>query len=223
MSKRYEQHCPVAQALDVVGERWALLIVRNLLLGPLRFTDLLGALPKMGTRMLSDRLKNLSEAGVVASRELPPPASTVAYALTERGFELAPVISALADWGGPLLTPGKRAERRDPDSAALMLWNRAQKAKRPPSGNVRLEIGERSYVFQFRAGEVRAQRGELAAPDSAVAVSTSDAFALLEGSLDVRRALDSERLKLSGQLRAPAFRELFGLPRSSEGGAPHAR
>jgi len=177
----------------------------------------------MGTRMLSDRLKNLAQAGVLASRELPAPVSGVAYALTERGFELAPVIGALADWGSPLLASSKRSDRRDPDSAALVAWNRAMKAKRLPSGDLQLEIGESQFVFRFRGGEVRAQRGVLPAPDSVATVSTSDLFALLEGSLDLRRALDSERLRLGGQLRAEGFRELFGLPRSAEGGSLRAR
>lgn len=99
MSKRYDQYCPVAHALGLVGERWALLIVRELLHGPQRYTDLTANLPKIGTNILSSRLKDLEACGIVAKRRLPPPAASQVYELTEYGQALKPVIRELAIWG----------------------------------------------------------------------------------------------------------------------------
>ena len=105
MSKRYDQYCPVAHALGLVGERWALLIVRELLHGPQRYTDLTANLPKIGTNILSSRLKDLEACGIVAKRRLPPPAASQVYELTEYGQALKPVIRELAIWGIRSLGP----------------------------------------------------------------------------------------------------------------------
>jgi DNA-binding HxlR family transcriptional regulator len=97
--RTYGQPCPIARGLDVVGERWTLLIVRELLLGPKRFKDLLTALPAMGTNRLSDRLKSLEQDGVIEKRALPPPGEARVYALTEDGERLRPLVICLAAWG----------------------------------------------------------------------------------------------------------------------------
>lgn len=99
MSKRYEQYCPIAHALDLVGERWALLIVRELLEGPKRYTDLAGSLPGIGTNILAARLKDLEACGVVAKRRLPPPAASQVYELTPYGSGLKAAMRELAVWG----------------------------------------------------------------------------------------------------------------------------
>jgi DNA-binding HxlR family transcriptional regulator len=105
VSKRYDQYCPVAHALGLVGERWALLIVRELLHGPQRYTDLTANLPKIGTNILSSRLKDLEACGIVTKRRLPPPAASQVYELTEYGHALKPVIRELAIWGIRSLGP----------------------------------------------------------------------------------------------------------------------
>src|SRR6202012_4603508 len=97
--RTYGDSCGIARALDIVGERWALLVVRELLLGPKRFTDLRAGLPRVGPDMLAARLRELEDAGVVARGELPPPAASKIYELTEWGAELAPVLLALGRWG----------------------------------------------------------------------------------------------------------------------------
>jgi DNA-binding HxlR family transcriptional regulator len=97
--RSYDDPCGVARALDVVGERWALLVVRELLLGPKRFGALSGGLPGMSQNVLSQRLRELQEAGIVRRRTFGPPASSQGYELTERGRELEPVLHALARWG----------------------------------------------------------------------------------------------------------------------------
>ncbi|MGH2893908.1 MAG: winged helix-turn-helix transcriptional regulator, partial [Solirubrobacteraceae bacterium] len=98
-TRTYGDSCGIARALDVVGERWALLVVRELVLGPKRFTDLRAGLTRVGPDMLAARLRELEEAGVVRRGALPPPAASKIYALTERGAELAPVLMALGRWG----------------------------------------------------------------------------------------------------------------------------
>jgi DNA-binding HxlR family transcriptional regulator/putative sterol carrier protein len=99
----YHHYCAVAKSLDVIGERWSLLIVRELLSGPQRYTDLLGGLPGIATDVLATRLRNLEKSGIVARDNLPPPAATTVYQLTPLGAGLCPAITELARWGMQLL------------------------------------------------------------------------------------------------------------------------
>ena len=103
--KRYDQYCPIAHTLDLVGERWALLVVRELLNGPKRYTDLAANLPRIGTNILAARLKDLEASGVVAKRRLPPPAASQVYELTPFGVTLKPIMRELAVWGLRSLGP----------------------------------------------------------------------------------------------------------------------
>jgi DNA-binding HxlR family transcriptional regulator len=106
MSKRsYEQYCPVAHALDLIGERWAMLIVKDLMHGPKRYTDLAEHLPGIGTNILAARLRALEECGVIAKRTLPPPYASRVYDLTDYGRDLKPVMRELALWGARSLGP----------------------------------------------------------------------------------------------------------------------
>ncbi|MEO5576519.1 MAG: helix-turn-helix domain-containing protein [Gaiellaceae bacterium] len=105
MSKRYDQYCPVACTLSLVGERWTLLVVRELLHGPKRYTDLIDHLPGIGTNILAARLKELEGAGLVSKRRLPPPAASTVYELTQSGRELRPVLYELARFGARLMGP----------------------------------------------------------------------------------------------------------------------
>ena len=99
-NRSYGEQCGVARSLDVIGERWALLVVRELLLGPKRFNDLLAGLPGASPNVISQRLRELVEDGVIAQRELPPPARVRVYELTDWGRELEPVMVHLGRWGG---------------------------------------------------------------------------------------------------------------------------
>jgi DNA-binding HxlR family transcriptional regulator len=105
MGKRYDQYCPIAHALDLVGDRWALLVVRELLEGPKRYTDLVESLPGIGTNILAARLRDLEAGGVIAKRKLPPPAASRVYELTEYGQCLKPALRELALWGAQSLGP----------------------------------------------------------------------------------------------------------------------
>jgi DNA-binding HxlR family transcriptional regulator len=99
MAKRYDQYCAIAHALELVGERWSLLVVRELLTGPKRYTDLAGSLPRIGTNVLAARLKELEAGGILTKRRLPPPTPAQVYELTPYGESLRPVMRELALWG----------------------------------------------------------------------------------------------------------------------------
>jgi DNA-binding HxlR family transcriptional regulator len=105
MRKRYDQYCPIAHALDLVGERWSLLVVRELMHGPKRYTDLAERLPGIGTNILASRLRDLEAGGIVAKRKLPPPAASRVYELTDYGRALRPVMRELALWGARSVGP----------------------------------------------------------------------------------------------------------------------
>ena len=115
-SRSYDQFCGVARALDLVGERWALLVVRDLILGPKRFTDLRRGLPGIGTNVLAARLKELERGGVVERRTLPPPAASAVYELTEYGRSLEGPLLALGRWGASSMGP------REPGQALRSEW-----------------------------------------------------------------------------------------------------
>ncbi len=109
MSSRYDMYCPVAHALTLVGERWALFVVHELMRGPKRYTDLVESLPGIGTNILASRLRDLEASGIVTRRRLPPPAASRVYELTDYGLALKPAIRELALWGARSLGP-PRAE-----------------------------------------------------------------------------------------------------------------
>lgn len=108
--RQYGQFCPIAKALDVVGDRWTLLIVRELAARPCRYTDLRDGLPGIATNLLADRLKSLDAAGVITAEAAPPPVATTLYRLTERGEALLPALAALGLWGAPLLADANESD-----------------------------------------------------------------------------------------------------------------
>ena len=110
MAKRYDQYCPMAHALSLVGERWSLLIVRELLRGPKRYTDISGGLPGIPTNILAARLKDLEAGGIVEKKKIPPPAACTVYELTEYGAGLEEALYALARWGARSLGPPTKAD-----------------------------------------------------------------------------------------------------------------
>src|SRR4051812_19082344 len=119
--RSYHQYCALAKALDVIGDRWTRLIVRELLLaGPSRYTDLRNGLPGIATNLLSDRLRELEAAGVVARVDAPPPVATTLFSLTDRGEALRPVLDALGAWGMPYVVEGPAPD--DPFRGRWLAW-----------------------------------------------------------------------------------------------------
>ena len=111
MMRSYGQYCALAKALDVIGDRWTLLIVRELLIrGACRYTDLRNGLPGIATNLLAERLRELEEAGIIAREEAPPPVASTLFRLTPRGAALEGVIEQIARWGAPLLAAAPKSD-----------------------------------------------------------------------------------------------------------------
>jgi DNA-binding HxlR family transcriptional regulator len=162
MARRYDQYCPVAHALELVGERWSLLVVRELLHGPLRYTDLAERLPGIGTNVLASRLRDLETGGIVARRMLPPPAASRVYELTEYGRGLRPVMRELARWGARSLGPPTADDELFPG----WLENALETLLAPtaPPGRFEFRVGDE--VASVVDGEV--QPGSVEQPDVVV-------------------------------------------------------
>jgi DNA-binding HxlR family transcriptional regulator len=160
--KHYEQYCPVAHALDLVGERWALLVVRELMHGPMRYTDLVEHLPGIGTNILASRLRDLEACGIVAKRKLPPPAASRVYELTDYGRGLRTVIRELALWGARSLGPPTAEDELFPG----WLENALDTVLAPiaPPGRFEFRVG--NEVASISDGE--AQPGSVEEPDVVV-------------------------------------------------------
>jgi DNA-binding HxlR family transcriptional regulator len=162
MSKRYDSYCPVAHALGLVGERWSLLVVLELMHGPKRYTDLVEQLPGIGTNILADRLRDLEGAGIVAKRKLPPPAASRVYELTEYGLGLRPAIRELALWGARSLGPPTAEDELFPGWLANALDTVL--APLAPPGRFEFRVGDE--VASLVDGE--AQAGAIEEPDVVV-------------------------------------------------------
>jgi DNA-binding HxlR family transcriptional regulator len=217
---RYAQYCPVARALEVVGERWTLLVARELLLGPRRFTDLADGLPGISTNVLAGRLKSLEDAGLVARRTLPPPAASVAYELTEAATGLAVVLGAMAGWGRELLGPprpgdevrgawlvlGAAVGRTVPDDLAGGSWELRVLGT---DADDAFAAGE---VFHLDApgGHLRPQRGAAPDPDAVLTLDLDTLVALTTGTLDAGDRRARARVTVAGD-EAAAWRLLAAL------------
>jgi DNA-binding HxlR family transcriptional regulator len=184
--RTYGEHCAVARALDVIGERWALLVVRELLLGPKRFTDVRAGLPNAKPSVVSHRLRELEDAGVVRRRKLGPPASAWVYELTEDGRDLEPIVTALGHWGRRV--PARPGAVHGSDSLVLALMSRFDpQAARGLSGSLELRLGADRYRIEVSDGRITARRGEHEAPDALIETDSETLGAmLLDGAVDSR-------------------------------------
>src|ERR671924_23795 len=144
MRRTYGDRCGVARALDLVGERWALLVVRELLLGPKRFTDLRSGLPHVSPDVLSQRLRELEEAGIVRRGKLPAPAGSRIYELTERGRQLEPVILELGrfDVARGSAEDADATIEADPGTLATVLWHGRKVNDAQRSGDIAITGNE---------------------------------------------------------------------------------
>lgn len=218
MTFRYEQFCPLARAAEVLGERWTLLIVRELLIGPQRFSDLRRRLPGVSSSVLSSRLRALEERGVVARRALPPPAASTIVELTELGRALRPVVVALAAWGIRLMEPRRPGDHFEPSWLRLGLMILIGPQPTPARAFVlRVPDGERDTVIHVSGGPhgTRLHEDDDASappPDRIDATVRGDAQLLLQvaiGAQDPVAALEAGDLELSGD--RDALRDLPAL------------
>jgi DNA-binding HxlR family transcriptional regulator len=198
--KRYSQYCPVAHALEAVGERWSLLIVRDLLSGPKRYTDLAAGLPGIGTNILAARLRDLEQADVVRKRKLPPPTPVTVYELTEYGAGLEDVLHTLARWGARSLGPP------GPDEQLCPGWsvNALKGTFRPREAasvhaTYELRCGDEVSAMRLDDGSIAVTRGAADAPDLVLETSPSTLFGLLDRRLTAHEALTSGHVSIQGE------------------------
>jgi DNA-binding HxlR family transcriptional regulator len=207
--RTYGEHCAVARALDVVGERWALLVVRELLLGPKRFTDLRAGLPKAKPSVLSQRLRELEEAGVVRRRRLGPPARAWVYELTGDGRELEPVVAALGYWGARVPTRPGAVHGRDSVVLALQ-WRYDPEAAGDLAGRFELRLDDDRFEIEVGSGRIAVRRGELEAPDAVIETDAETLGDLLLGGRRLDQAIASGEIGIDGDReRATRFLALY--------------
>jgi DNA-binding HxlR family transcriptional regulator len=189
--RSYDEYCAMAKSLDVVGDRWTLLIVRELVLrGACRYTDLRNGLPGIATNLLAERLRELERADVITREDAPPPIATTLFRLTPRGEQLRPVLEGLTRWGVPLMA------EQNPDDAvrshwlawALELMLRDRQPDGPPI-TIELQTGDRPIVIEMRDGELRSRLGPADAPDATLAGAPMPILGVLLG---LRELADAE-------------------------------
>jgi DNA-binding HxlR family transcriptional regulator len=208
MSKRYDQYCPVCHALGLVGERWALLVVRELLRGPKRYTDLLEGMPGIGTNILAARLRDLEEGGVIRKRKLPPPAASTVYELTEYGQQLEEPLYALARWGARTLGPPGKGDDLYPDwglNAFAALMNR--EAARGITEAYVMRVGDDTFTVQLMDGQLHVETGAVEEADLDATLGMRTFYGLASGGLAPQAALDEGLVTLT--VGKPAALERF--------------
>jgi len=197
--RSYDAYCSVAKALDVVGERWTLLIVRELIIsGPSRYTDLLHGLPGIASNLLVERLKDLEEGGIVRREAAPPPIATTLYHLTERGHALMPILEELGRWGAPLMMKPVEGEAFQSHwlKFPMELHLVDHTPKRPPI-KIELRTGDEPMLVETVDGQIRTRRGPADDPNVILEGRPGLILGLLTGRLPLEEAR-RRGLKLSG-------------------------
>lgn len=211
--RTYGDRCGIARALDLVGERWALLVVRELLLGPKRFTDLRAGLPHLSPNVLAQRLRELAQAGIVQRGKLPPPAASQIYELTDWGRQLEDVVISLGRWGArsPAL-PHEAGMSVDSYVIALKtLFDPV--AADGLAVNIELRLGEDRYRMRVAEGRLEVTRGEAPAPDATIATDAATMAEVLWHDRPLAEAMRSGEIEIEGDRQAVRrFLGLFPLP-----------
>jgi DNA-binding HxlR family transcriptional regulator len=215
-NRSYGDQCGVARSLDVIGERWALLIVRELLLGPKRFNDLLAGLPGASPNVVSQRLRELAASGVIRQRDLGPPARVRVYELTDWGRELEPVLLHLGRWGDRVPLPGGA----EPSLDSVLLAIKAAVGPAPVAGRYELRVGADVFTVDGTAGPARFRRGSADEPDATLTTDAGTFRAVVFGQRPIAGAVASGDLRLDGD--PGAARRLTGLLLALSPAAPLA-
>jgi DNA-binding HxlR family transcriptional regulator len=217
--RSYGQFCPLARSLDILGERWTLLIVRNLLVGPQRYKDLLDGLPGIGTNLLATRLKELEKEGIIQRRTLPPPAGSTVYELTELGWGLEEPVIALGRWGTWTLAK----EVPNPEFRPLWAGVGMRIIFRPDKAegvHETYEVRIDTEVFHLRVddGRLEVERGSARQPDLVMSCDTDTRVAMGSPSFTPADALATGRLKIEGSPGATTnFARIFRPPTATSG------
>ena len=214
-TRSYNQYCGLAYALDVIGERWTLLIVRELIAGPRRFTDLLQGLCDISTNLLTDRLKSLEQQGIVRRRTLPPPAASTVYELTPLGLSLEKALLELGKWGSQFMPPMQEETpllRLGSYALTPMTFFRAEDAQ-DLDERYTLHIDDETLQFHIHHGEIDVQQGETYATDVTLCAPMKIYMGLLAGAIPLDDALAAGMIQVEGNVDAlRRFLRLCGLP-----------
>ena len=203
MTKRsYRQYCPMAHALDLLGERWTLLVLRELLLGPQRYGDLLAGLPGLSTDLLADRLHALESADVIRRRRLPAPAGSTVYELTPVGEELWDILSPLARWGGRLMGPPTETDDRLDHRWALLAMVAGYHGPPDRTESYQLIVDDEAFTFEVEDGRARVRRGESPHPAVVVRIDAATFLAVVSGTMTPSAARRRHSVDLDGDTTA---------------------
>jgi DNA-binding HxlR family transcriptional regulator len=188
--RSYDEYCAIAKSLDVIGDRWTLLIVRELdLRGPSRYTDLRNGLPGIASNLLAERLRELEGAGVITRADAPPPIATTLFSLTPRGEELRPVLDGLFRWGMPLMGEQKPGDAvRSHWLAGALETMLADRQPEAPPVTLELQTGDQPIMLQTRDGSIAVGLGSAENPDAALAGPPMPIMGLLLGRLELADA-----------------------------------
>ena len=211
--RRYEDACAAAHALDLVGERWALLVMRELMLGPKRFSDLRESLPGISANVLTQRLEGLEAAGVLVRRKLPPPAAAQVYELTEWGYESEPIFQALGRWAA-------RSPSHDPtlpfSAASFLLSLRTMLDPRQAKGidaRIGFRLGEETFLAHLAEGRIEIARGALDDADLVFMGTPPVLAGAIYGGQPMKALEGAGALRIEGdRALAERFISLFPLP-----------
>ena len=219
--RSYDQYCALARALDVVGERWTLLLVRELLLGPKRYGDLLAGLPGVGTNLLAERLRQLEQLGLARRRTLPPPAGSAVYELTELGRDLEPAVIELGRWGAHWLGEPRERDTMQPGWFFVSL-----RATFRPELAAQLRA---SYEFRIEgdvfsvgidSGRLTTEQGAASDPDIVVSTDLETFIALLAKRVQPGEALERGAVEIEGDAGdLSRFVEIFAWPLPEQSGS----
>jgi len=211
--RRYEDGCGTAHALDLIGERWALLVMRELMLGPKRFSDIRADLPGISANTLTQRLEGAEKAGLVLREKLPPPASGQVYGLTEWGYQLLPVMGALGRWA--VRSPGHDPSQHF-SAVSLMLSFMAMNQPAvtgPLDARIGFRLGRENYLLTAKDGMIRAVRGDPAGADVIFEGAPGAVAAAVYGGVPLAALEGEGALKIEGDRALAAhFTTLFPLP-----------
>jgi DNA-binding HxlR family transcriptional regulator/putative sterol carrier protein len=223
---RYQQYCALARTLDVAGDRWTLLIVRELAPGPRRFTDLVEGLPGISRRILTERLRQLERDGVIARRELPPPAARQVYALTDDGRDLATAMAGLIAWGARRLGEREPGEAFRPRWPAVAMANLADgEAAEGTTEIYQYLVGDAAFYFTVDDGSIEVHDGR--AREAAVVVTTDEETwaDIASGKTKASVAAENGSLTIAGDPEAAkrlrkifSRKQLLGRPRPAGAG-----
>ena len=200
---RYEQYCGLARALDVIGDRWSMLIVRELQPGSRRFTDLVEGLPRISRKLLTERMRELERDGIVERRQLPPPAARRVYELTKDGRDLAVAMVPLIAWGA------KRLGERQPEEPLHPRWSAVgmaaianREATRGVKETYQYLVGDSAFHFIVDDGSIEVRDGRVGHPNVVVTTDEETWADLATGKTKASAAVAAGTLKIAGDRQA---------------------